>query len=67
MSDLLPQSMQAYRVNCGKWRKTEQARFVAGMEKYGRNWVKVQHIVGTRTLVQVRSHAQKYFMGVEGR
>lgn len=63
MSD---QPKQTHRINHGKWRKTEHARFVTGMHKFGRNWVKVQHHVGTRTLIQVRSHAQKYFMGVEG-
>ena len=34
------------------------------LEKYGRNWVKVQQIVKTRTLSQVRSHAQKTFLKI---
>ena len=33
-----------------------------GLEKYGRDWVSVQRVVKTRTLTQVRSHAQKVFL-----
>jgi GH18 family chitinase len=36
-----------------------------GMAIYGRRWTKVAEVVGTRTTVQVRSHAQKYEMKVE--
>lgn len=35
------------------------------MAIYGRRWTKVAEVVGTRTTVQVRSHAQKYEMKVE--
>lgn len=49
----------------GRWSKSEQERFVKAYEKFGRNWVEVQKIVKTRTLIQVRSHAQKAFMNVE--
>ena len=34
------------------------------LEKYGRNWIKVQKMVKTRTLPQVRSHAQKTFLKI---
>jgi hypothetical protein len=34
------------------------------LEKYGRNWELVQKKVGTRTLLQVRSHAQKVFLNM---
>lgn len=33
-----------------------------GLERYGRDWVSVQKVVKTRTLTQVRSHAQKVFL-----
>lgn len=32
------------------------------LEKYGRDWVNVQKFVKSRTLSQVRSHAQKVFL-----
>ena len=45
----------------GRWTKTEHDRFMKGLEKYGRDWVAVQKIVRTRSLAQIRSHAQKCF------
>ena len=37
---------------------------MVAIEKYGRNWVEVQKKVKTRTLAQVRSHAQKVFLNM---
>lgn len=34
------------------------------LEKYGRDWVKVQKKIKTRTLLQIRSHAQKVFLNM---
>ena len=45
----------------GRWKKAEHDRFLKGLEKYGRDWVKVQKMVKSRSLAQVRSHAQKCF------
>ena len=46
----------------GRWSAQEHARFVDGLEKYGRRkWIRIAEHVGTRTVIQVRSHAQKYF------
>lgn len=35
------------------------------LEKYGRDWNKVQRAVRTRDITQVRSHAQKCFLKME--
>ena len=45
----------------GHWAEDEHAKFLAGLETFGRRWDRVARIVGTRTMSQVRSHAQKYF------
>lgn len=43
----------------GRWSPSEHDRFLKGFDIYGRDWVNVQRIVKTRSLLQVRSHAQK--------
>ncbi len=45
----------------GRWYRDEHQRFVSALNKYGKEWKKVAAEVGTRTIVQVRTHAQKYF------
>lgn len=46
----------------GRWTKSEHDRFIKGFEKYGKKWTEVQKVVKTRSLTQVRSHAQKVFL-----
>lgn len=46
----------------GRWTKEEHQRFLAGFELYGHKWRKVRDVVGTRTVTQVRTHAQKFFV-----
>lgn len=55
---------ESKKVMQGRWSKSESERFVKALEKFGRNWVEVQKIVKTRSLTQVRSHAQKYFLSL---
>lgn len=45
----------------GRWKKEEHELFLQGLEMYGRDWKKIERLVGTRTGPQIRSHAQKYF------
>lgn len=46
----------------GRWSSAEHQRFLEGLNLYGRRkWQKIAELVGTRTTIQVRSHAQKYF------
>lgn len=46
----------------GRWTKEECQRFEEALRRFGRRWKKVETFVGTRNGVQVRSHAQKYFL-----
>jgi SHAQKYF class myb-like DNA-binding protein len=45
----------------GRWTKQEHALFLQGLESYGKEWKMVASTVKTRTVVQTRTHAQKYF------
>jgi SHAQKYF class myb-like DNA-binding protein len=49
----------------GRWCDEEHALFLKGLEKFGsHNWRGVASVVKTRTIVQVRTHAQKYFQKI---
>ena len=45
----------------GRWTKEEHEAFLKGLKLYGKEWKKVAAKVKTRTVVQTRTHAQKYF------
>ena len=45
----------------GRWDKEEHNKFLEGIVKYGINWRKIKSLINTRTSVQIRSHAQKFF------
>mmetsp|Transcript_28529 Transcript_28529/g.40639 ORF Transcript_28529/g.40639 Transcript_28529/m.40639 type:complete len:416 (+) Transcript_28529:229-1476(+) len=46
----------------GRWTKEEHLTFIKGLEMYGKGWKKIASLVKTRTVVQIRTHAQKYFL-----
>ena len=52
------------KLQTGRWTKSEHNCFMNSVEMYGKNWFQVQKKVKTRTIEQVRSHAQKVFMGM---
>ena len=43
------------------WTEEEHEAFTDAMKCYGRKWSQVAQYVGTKTVEQTRSHAQKYF------
>ena len=47
--------------NNGRWKKDEHNQFLQGIALYGNNWKKIKSLIRTRTAIQVRSHAQKFF------
>lgn len=44
----------------GRWTEEEHNIFVEAYKEHGKDWMKVSSIVGTRSNVQCRTHAQNY-------
>lgn len=53
----------------GRWTQEEHRLFLEGIKAYGKDWKKMQPLIKTRSLVQIRTHAQKVFkkLGVRTR
>lgn len=47
----------------GRWTPAEHAVFLKGMRLHPKQWKKIAEMVQTRTVVQVRTHAQKCWNG----
>ena len=49
---------------CSRWTPEEHRLFLQGIMMYGKDWKSMQPLIKTRTLVQIRTHAQKVFKKV---
>jgi len=47
-----------------RWTPEEHRLFLQGIMLYGKDWKSMQPLIKTRTLVQIRTHAQKVFKKV---
>eukprot|EP00903_Cladosiphon_okamuranus_P019244 g17695.t1 len=47
--------------NTGRWTSDEHRLFLKGLELHGKGWKQIATLIQTRTVVQIRTHAQKYF------
>ena len=46
--------------NTGRWTKEEHQLFLRGLEMHGNDYQKIAALVKSRSIVQVRTHKQKY-------
>ena len=53
------------KFNHGRWEKEEHEKFIEAINKYGKNWNKIEKYISTRSSAQARSHAQKYFNKIQ--
>eukprot|EP00184_Porphyridium_aerugineum_P007909 CAMPEP_0184691992 /NCGR_PEP_ID=MMETSP0313-20130426/646_1 /TAXON_ID=2792 /ORGANISM="Porphyridium aerugineum, Strain SAG 1380-2" /LENGTH=399 /DNA_ID=CAMNT_0027149785 /DNA_START=552 /DNA_END=1751 /DNA_ORIENTATION=- len=47
-----------------QWTNEEHTMFLEALEVYQRDWKKIEKCIGTKNVVQIRSHAQKHFIKV---
>ncbi|KAG7393235.1 hypothetical protein PHYPSEUDO_011240 [Phytophthora pseudosyringae] len=54
------------KANTGRWTEAEHKLFLQGLETFPyRAWKKIATLIKTRTVVQIRTHAQKYYQKLE--
>lgn len=49
----------------GRWTLDEHEKFLNGLTLYGKDWRAISKLIATRSITQVRTHAQKYFARLE--
>lgn len=54
VSDLTPKHRKK-----DMWSKEEHELFLEGLKRYGKSWKAIHKLIPTRTLLQIRTHAQK--------
>ncbi|EPS72249.1 hypothetical protein M569_02508, partial [Genlisea aurea] len=48
-----------------RWTEEEHTSFLEALKLYGRAWQRIEEHIGTKSAVQIRSHAQKFFTKLE--
>ncbi|CAN8252717.1 unnamed protein product [Cochlearia groenlandica] len=47
------------------WTEPEHDKFLEAIQLFDRDWKKIEAFIGSKTVIQIRSHAQKYFLKVQ--
>ncbi|GAB2271749.1 hypothetical protein Dimus_006579 [Dionaea muscipula] len=47
------------------WSEQEHDKFLEALQLFDRDWKKIEAFIGSKTVIQIRSHAQKYFLKVQ--
>ncbi|VVB12996.1 unnamed protein product [Arabis nemorensis] len=47
------------------WTEGEHDKFLEALQLFDRDWKKIEDFIGSKTVIQIRSHAQKYFLKVQ--
>ena len=50
--------------NRESWSEKEHQLFLQALQLYNRDWKRIESFIGTKTVLQIRSHAQKHFSKV---
>lgn len=49
----------------GRWTQEEHELFIQGIRLHNKQWKLIAELIRTRTVVQIRTHAQKYFQKLQ--
>ncbi|KAK4794027.1 hypothetical protein SAY86_012021 [Trapa natans] len=67
VEDLAKKVRKPYTVKKSResWTEPEHDKFIEAIHLFDRDWKKIGAFIGSKTVIQIRSHAQKYFLKVQ--